>query len=143
VAPRTLRIHLDDGGTRVLTCEQVFLNVGTHPAIPDIPGLDGAGPLTNIEALELDYAPAHLIVLGGGLAHPTMAEGLGSLLSNVAPRSVGAPLAHAAIWGGNSKVRSGPGRRRVQLTSPTSSVGYPSNRSIQNLAKESCNVQAT
>ena len=47
---------MDDGGTRVLTCEQMFLNFGTHPAIPDVPGLDGAGPLTNIEALELDYA---------------------------------------------------------------------------------------
>jgi pyruvate/2-oxoglutarate dehydrogenase complex dihydrolipoamide dehydrogenase (E3) component len=31
-----------------------------------VPGLEDAHPLTNIEALELDYLPAHLIVLGGG-----------------------------------------------------------------------------
>jgi pyruvate/2-oxoglutarate dehydrogenase complex dihydrolipoamide dehydrogenase (E3) component len=66
VAPKTLEVHLNDGGTRVLTGEHVFVNVGSHPAIPNVPGLDAAGPLTNIEALELDYLPAHLIVLGGG-----------------------------------------------------------------------------
>jgi pyruvate/2-oxoglutarate dehydrogenase complex dihydrolipoamide dehydrogenase (E3) component len=44
----------------------VFINVGTHAAIPSVPGLDAARPLTNIEALELDYLPPHLIVLGGG-----------------------------------------------------------------------------
>jgi pyruvate/2-oxoglutarate dehydrogenase complex dihydrolipoamide dehydrogenase (E3) component len=66
VAPKTLKVRLNDGGTRVLTGEKVFLNVGTHAAIPSIPGLEAAEPLTNIEALELDYLPSHLIVLGGG-----------------------------------------------------------------------------
>jgi pyruvate/2-oxoglutarate dehydrogenase complex dihydrolipoamide dehydrogenase (E3) component len=66
VAPRTLEVRLNDGGTRVLAGDQVFLNVGTHATIPSVPGLEAAGPLTNIEALELDYVPPHLIVLGGG-----------------------------------------------------------------------------
>ena len=66
VAPKTLEVRLNDGGTRVLTGEKVFLNVGTHAAIPNVPGLEAARPLTNIEALELDYLPSHLIVLGGG-----------------------------------------------------------------------------
>jgi len=66
VAPKTLEVRLIDGGTRVLAGDQVFLNVGTHAAIPNIPGLEAARPLTNIEALELDYLPPHLIVLGGG-----------------------------------------------------------------------------
>jgi pyruvate/2-oxoglutarate dehydrogenase complex dihydrolipoamide dehydrogenase (E3) component len=65
-APKTLEVRLNDGGTRVLVGDQVFLNIGTHAAIPIVPGLDTAGPLTNIEALELDYVPQHLIVLGGG-----------------------------------------------------------------------------
>jgi pyruvate/2-oxoglutarate dehydrogenase complex dihydrolipoamide dehydrogenase (E3) component len=34
--------------------------------MPAVPGLEAAVPLTNIEALELDYLPQHLIVLGGG-----------------------------------------------------------------------------
>ena len=66
VAAKTLEVRLNDGGTRVLAGEQVFLNVGTHAAIPKVPGLEAARPLTNIEALELDYLPPHLIVLGGG-----------------------------------------------------------------------------
>jgi pyruvate/2-oxoglutarate dehydrogenase complex dihydrolipoamide dehydrogenase (E3) component len=66
VAPKALEVRLNDGGTRVLTGEKVFLNVGTHAAIPNVPGLEAARPLTNIEALELDYLPSHLIVLGGG-----------------------------------------------------------------------------
>ena len=66
VAPKTLEVRLNDGGTRVLVGDQVFLNVGTHAAIPSVPGLEAAQPLTNIEALELDYLPPHLIVLGGG-----------------------------------------------------------------------------
>ena len=66
VAPKTLEVRLNDGGTRVLVGDKVFLNVGTHAAIPNVPGLEAARPLTNIEALELDYLPPHLIVLGGG-----------------------------------------------------------------------------
>jgi hypothetical protein len=44
----------------------VALNLGTHATIPDIPGLVAAAPLTNVELLELDRLPEHLIVLGGG-----------------------------------------------------------------------------
>src|SRR6266478_2294706 len=66
VAPKTLEVRLNDGGTRVLAAGQIFLNVGTRAVIPNVPGLEAARPLTNIEALELDYLPPHLIVLGGG-----------------------------------------------------------------------------
>ena len=66
VAPKTLEVHLNDGGTRVLAGDRVSINVGTHAAIPPVPGLGAAQPLTHIEALELDYLPAHLIVLGAG-----------------------------------------------------------------------------
>jgi pyruvate/2-oxoglutarate dehydrogenase complex dihydrolipoamide dehydrogenase (E3) component len=66
-APKTLEVRLrDGGGTRVLTGERVFLNVGTRATIPPVAGLADAGPLTNIELLELDRLPAHLIVVGGG-----------------------------------------------------------------------------
>src|SRR5262249_21526941 len=66
VAPKTLEVHLNDGGTRVLSGDRVFINVGTHTTIPPVPGLEPARPLTHIEALELDYLPSHLIVLGAG-----------------------------------------------------------------------------
>jgi pyruvate/2-oxoglutarate dehydrogenase complex dihydrolipoamide dehydrogenase (E3) component len=74
VAPKTLEVRLNDGGTRVLTGDRVFLNVGTHATIPSVPGLEAAQPLTNIEALELDYLPSHLIVLGGGYVGLELAQ---------------------------------------------------------------------
>ena len=66
VAPKTLEMRLNDGGTRVLHADKAFVNVGTHATIPDIPGLEASGPLTSIEALEFDHVPPHLVVLGGG-----------------------------------------------------------------------------
>ena len=66
VAPKTIEVSLNDGGTRSLAGEQVVLNLGTRALIPDVPGLESAKPLTHVEALELDHLPSHLIVLGGG-----------------------------------------------------------------------------
>src|ERR1700730_10272878 len=74
VAPRTIEVQLPQGGIRRLEGERVFLNLGTHAAVPDIPGLAGAAPLTHVEALELDRLPAHLIVLGGGYVGLEMAQ---------------------------------------------------------------------
>jgi len=83
VAPKTLEVRLNDGGTRVLAGEQVFLNVGTHAAIPSAPGLEAVRPLTHIEALELDYLPSHLIVIGGGYAGLELAQAYRRFGSNV------------------------------------------------------------
>ena len=66
VAPKTIQVRLSNGGVRTLHGDRVFLNLGTHAAIPDIPGLRAAKPLTHVEALELDRLPSHLIILGGG-----------------------------------------------------------------------------
>src|SRR5258708_39996113 len=74
VAPRTIEVKLNDGGTRLLAGEQIVLNVGTHAAIPDISGLAAAQPLTHVEALEVEYAPAHLVVLGGGYTGLELAQ---------------------------------------------------------------------
>jgi pyruvate/2-oxoglutarate dehydrogenase complex dihydrolipoamide dehydrogenase (E3) component len=66
VAFNTIQVRLNNGGVRTLQGDRVFLNLGTHAAIPDIPGLRAAKPLTHVETLELDRLPSHLIVLGGG-----------------------------------------------------------------------------
>src|SRR5204863_67673 len=73
VAPKTLEVS-HDGGMRVLTGDRVFLSLGTQPAIPAIPGLKDAAPLTHIEALELGDVPTHLIVVGGGYVGIEMAQ---------------------------------------------------------------------
>lgn len=66
IAPKTLEARLPDGTVRVLAGDQVALDLGTHAAMPDLPGLKAAQPLTHVEALELDRVPEHLLVLGGG-----------------------------------------------------------------------------
>jgi pyruvate/2-oxoglutarate dehydrogenase complex dihydrolipoamide dehydrogenase (E3) component len=66
VAPRTVEARVAGGATRRFVAERLFLNLGTHAAIPPIPGLADAAPLTHVEALELGCVPEHLIVLGGG-----------------------------------------------------------------------------
>src|SRR5258707_15749024 len=66
VAPKRVEVSLNEGGTRLLGAGKLFLNLGTRPSIPPVPGMAEAQPLTNIEALELDRLPGHLIVLGGG-----------------------------------------------------------------------------
>jgi len=74
VAPKILEVTLSDGGIRVLAADKVFLNLGTHAAIPNIPGLEAAQPLTHVEALELDYLPQHLVVIGGGYSGLELAQ---------------------------------------------------------------------
>jgi pyruvate/2-oxoglutarate dehydrogenase complex dihydrolipoamide dehydrogenase (E3) component len=74
VAPRTVEIELRDGGTRTLKGERVFLDLGSRAAIPDLPGLAEAKPMTHVEALELDRLPQHLVVLGGGYVGLELAQ---------------------------------------------------------------------
>jgi pyruvate/2-oxoglutarate dehydrogenase complex dihydrolipoamide dehydrogenase (E3) component len=74
IGPKTIAVTLNAGGTRVLAGDQVVINTGSHAAIPDVPGLRDAHPLTHIEALELDNVPPHLIVLGGGYTGIEMAQ---------------------------------------------------------------------
>ncbi len=74
VGPKTIKVALNEGGTRVLAGDEIVINVGSHAAMPDIPGLRDAHALSHIEALELDELPAHLIVLGGGYTGIEMAQ---------------------------------------------------------------------
>jgi len=74
VGPKTLEVQLNDGGIRTLMADQVFLNVGSHAAMPAVPGLAEARPLTHVEALELDTVPPHLVVLGGGYVGLELAQ---------------------------------------------------------------------
>ena len=74
IGPKTLEVALNAGGTRVLAGDEVVINVGTHAAVPDIPGMRQAHALTHIDALELNEVPSHLIVLGGGYTGIEMAQ---------------------------------------------------------------------
>ena len=73
---RTVDVELNDGGRRQLRGERVFLNLGTHATIPDVPGLSAARPMTHVELLDLDRLPEHLIVLGGGYIGLELAQAM-------------------------------------------------------------------
>jgi pyruvate/2-oxoglutarate dehydrogenase complex dihydrolipoamide dehydrogenase (E3) component len=66
IAPKTIEVSLPDGGSRFLHGEDVIISTGSRATIEPIPGLRESGPLTHIEALELDHLPEHLLIIGGG-----------------------------------------------------------------------------
>jgi pyruvate/2-oxoglutarate dehydrogenase complex dihydrolipoamide dehydrogenase (E3) component len=92
LTPKTLEVKLNDAGTRVLVADKVFLNIGTHAAVPNVPGLHAAQPLTHVEALELDYLPQHLIVIGGGYSGLELAQAFRRFGSSVTVIEAGAQL---------------------------------------------------
>ena len=76
VAPRTLEIALNDGGSRRIFGERVFLVLGSRATMPKVPGLAAANPMTHIDALDLDRLPASLIVMGGGYVGLELAQAM-------------------------------------------------------------------
>jgi len=76
VAPKTVEVRLNEGGRRTITGDRVFLDLGSRAAVPDLPGLTAARPMTHVEALDLDRLPEHVIVLGGGYVGLELAQAL-------------------------------------------------------------------
>lgn len=66
VAPKTIEVTTTEGNNRLLTAERLFINTGTRPLIPSIPGLTKVEFLTSESIMELEHLPEHLIVLGSG-----------------------------------------------------------------------------
>jgi len=93
VAPRTIDVALNDGGTRRIFGERVFLDLGSHSTMPNVPGLAAANPMTHIEALDLDRLPRHLIVIGGGYIGLELAQAVRRFGSNVTVIERGAQIA--------------------------------------------------
>ncbi len=76
IGPRTISVELNEGGRRVVTGKNVVISVGTHAAIGAIPGLAESGPMTHVEALELDVVPRHLLILGAGFVGLEFAQAM-------------------------------------------------------------------
>jgi pyruvate/2-oxoglutarate dehydrogenase complex dihydrolipoamide dehydrogenase (E3) component len=64
--PKTVAVRLNDGSTRELRADQIFINTGARPARPNLPGLDRVSSLDSTSIMELDSVPDHLLVVGGG-----------------------------------------------------------------------------
>ena len=64
--PRSLDVQTADGRERALAADIIIVNTGCRPARPIIDGLDGVPFLNSTTIMELDAAPEHLMILGGG-----------------------------------------------------------------------------
>ena len=65
-SPHEIEIKQNDGGTRRLSAEKIFINTGGRPAVPQLDGIDSVPALDSTSIMELDELPEHLLVLGGG-----------------------------------------------------------------------------
>jgi pyruvate/2-oxoglutarate dehydrogenase complex dihydrolipoamide dehydrogenase (E3) component len=63
---KQITVSLKNGGSQVLSADQLFINAGERPSIPDIEGIEDIAYLTSTTIMELDYVPEHLLVLGSG-----------------------------------------------------------------------------
>jgi pyruvate/2-oxoglutarate dehydrogenase complex dihydrolipoamide dehydrogenase (E3) component len=73
-------------GSQTLRAEKIFVNVGGRPLKPNMPGIDTVPYLTNETMMDLDFAPPHLVIVGGsyvGLEFAQMFRRLGSRVTVV------------------------------------------------------------
>src|SRR5881296_4021178 len=70
----------------VLQADKVFINVGGRASVPAIQGIHDASFLTNSSMMDVDFLPAHLVIVGGsyvGLEFAQMYRRFGSRVTVV------------------------------------------------------------
>jgi pyruvate/2-oxoglutarate dehydrogenase complex dihydrolipoamide dehydrogenase (E3) component len=63
---RFVTAHQLKVGENLLEGDKIFIDTGSRPNIPSIPGLDSVSCLTNESIMRLTTVPEHLLILGGG-----------------------------------------------------------------------------
>ena len=63
--PKDVLVTGVDGQTRI-TADLIFINAGTQPKKPDMPGLDTVKWLTSTTLMDVESPPEHLLIVGGG-----------------------------------------------------------------------------
>lgn len=66
VGPRSVKVRLAGGETRLLSGANVFINTGCRPAVPAIQGLQEVPTLDSTSIMELEEIPRRLLIIGGG-----------------------------------------------------------------------------
>ncbi len=65
-SPKTVAVRSANGEVKELTAKYIFINAGTRPVKPTIPGLETVPTLDSTSIMELAEVPEHLLVIGGG-----------------------------------------------------------------------------
>jgi dihydrolipoamide dehydrogenase len=81
IKPDTLSVNDGNGGRQAISAQRIILAPGSVTAAPPIPGSNLPGVVTSTGALEIETAPARLVVVGGGvigLEFACIYEALGS-----------------------------------------------------------------
>ena len=63
---KELDVKLNEGGTKKIKAEKIFIDVGCRPAKFEVPGVESVDVLDSTSVMELDVVPEHLVVVGGG-----------------------------------------------------------------------------
>jgi len=66
--------HEVEAAGRLLRPERIVVAVGARPTVPEVPGLQEAGYITNVEAVDLPALPRRLAILGGGVVAVEFAQ---------------------------------------------------------------------
>jgi pyruvate/2-oxoglutarate dehydrogenase complex dihydrolipoamide dehydrogenase (E3) component len=66
LGPQLVEVAQNDGIVRHLTSGRIFIDTGTRPAVPVLPGLSDIPFLTSDTIQRLDAVPSSLLVLGAG-----------------------------------------------------------------------------
>jgi pyruvate/2-oxoglutarate dehydrogenase complex dihydrolipoamide dehydrogenase (E3) component len=73
-------------GERILEAPKIFINVGARALVPDMPGVRDVPFFTNSTMMDVDFVPAHLLIVGGsyiGLEFAQMYRRFGSQVTVV------------------------------------------------------------
>ena len=66
LGPQLVEVAQNDGAIRHLTSGRIFIDTGTRPSVPVLPGLSDIPFLTSETIQRLDAVPSSLLVLGAG-----------------------------------------------------------------------------
>src|SRR5579884_2736338 len=66
-ADKSIAVKLNDGGEETVRAKNVIVATGSSPSRPPLPGMDLPGVVDSTGALQLDYVPRRLTIVGGGV----------------------------------------------------------------------------
>jgi pyruvate/2-oxoglutarate dehydrogenase complex dihydrolipoamide dehydrogenase (E3) component len=64
--PKEITVKLNTGEEQIFSADQIFINAGERPAVPEIEGIQEIDYLTSTSIMEVQEIPEHLVIIGSG-----------------------------------------------------------------------------